>query len=293
MPTSKQRSGKASANGASPVGPSIAAVIATTSARSRPSSSIVSANTAVQPDGVGPDRAGRCRGRTRPGSASGRRRRSRRAGTRGPCAVTACTITGPPKSRARRSARLHGRDVVAVDRPEVLQAEVGEQLLRAQRVLHPGLDRVQRRVQRAADHRGALQRLLAVLQHPLVAGLQAQRRRAGRRQPADRRRVGAAVVVDDDDDGGGRAPAAMLLSASQAMPPVSAPSPITATTCGRCPVSASASREAVGPGQRRWRRGCSRRGRARSRRGSGSPTSPPVCFSRSQPSCRPVSILCT
>ena len=32
----------------------------------------------------------------------------------------------------------------------------------------------------------------------------------------------------------------MLLSASQAIPPVSAPSPITATTWRRCPVSAYA-----------------------------------------------------
>ncbi len=35
-------------------------------------------------------------------------------------------------------------------------------------------------------------------------------------------------------------PAAMLLSASHAMPPVSAPSPITATTWRCCPVSAYA-----------------------------------------------------
>ena len=94
---------------------------------------------------------------------------------------------------------LDGGDAVAVDRPEVLDAEVGEQLLRRERVLHPRLDRVQRRVERAADHRGAGERLLALLQHALVAGLQPQRR-----QPvghaADRRGVGAAVVVDDDDE---------------------------------------------------------------------------------------------
>ena len=35
-------------------------------------------------------------------------------------------------------------------------------------------------------------------------------------------------------------PAAMLFSASQAIPPVSAPSPITATTWRCCPVSAYA-----------------------------------------------------
>ena len=94
--------------------------------------------------------------------------------------------------------RLHGRHVVPVDRPEVLEPEVGEQLLRAQRVLHPGLERVQPGVDRPADDRGPPQRVLAGLQHPLVPRLQPQRREPVR-QAADRRGVGAPVVVDDDD----------------------------------------------------------------------------------------------
>ncbi len=54
MPTSRQRSGNAAANGARPVGPSIAAVIATTSGRREPSATISVANTLVQPIEGGP-----------------------------------------------------------------------------------------------------------------------------------------------------------------------------------------------------------------------------------------------
>ena len=54
MPTSMQRSGNASANGARPVGPSIAAVIATTSGRRAPSATISSENTLVQLTDGGP-----------------------------------------------------------------------------------------------------------------------------------------------------------------------------------------------------------------------------------------------
>ena len=48
MPTSKTRSGNAVANGVSPVGPHIAAVIATTSGRSAPATTISRPNTCVQ-----------------------------------------------------------------------------------------------------------------------------------------------------------------------------------------------------------------------------------------------------
>ena len=54
MPTSMQRSGNAFENGTSPVGPSIAAVIATTSDRRAPSATISSANTLVQLTDGGP-----------------------------------------------------------------------------------------------------------------------------------------------------------------------------------------------------------------------------------------------
>ena len=54
MPTSKHRSGYASAKGTSPVGPSIAAVIATMSGRVAPSATISSAKTCVHPTDAGP-----------------------------------------------------------------------------------------------------------------------------------------------------------------------------------------------------------------------------------------------
>ena len=68
-----------------------------------------------------------------------------------------------------------------------------------QDVLEALLDRVQRVVERRADHRGLVQRLADGEQRLLVAGPQPQ---AGQRvgDAADGRRVGAAVVVDHDDD---------------------------------------------------------------------------------------------
>ena len=103
MPTSMHRSGNASANGASPVGPSIAAVIATTSSRTAPILTSSSANTLVQPTLGGPvgrpvtgsKAAGLCICSASSFSAGGYPR---------PFWVTTCTITGPPKPRARRSA---------------------------------------------------------------------------------------------------------------------------------------------------------------------------------------------
>jgi hypothetical protein len=98
-----QRSGNAAANGASPVGPSIAAVMPTTSGRFDPSATISSANTLVQPTDGGPvgrpvsgsNAAGLCICSTVSFSAGG---------YPAPLRVTAWTITGPPKWRARRSA---------------------------------------------------------------------------------------------------------------------------------------------------------------------------------------------
>ena len=199
MPTSKQRSGKASANGASPVGPEHRRgdrddVLA----RPRPAPPSPRRTPYVQPDRRRP------RGPARLGVE--RRRAVHLLGDvvlRGRVAAAlarhrvhdhrSAEVPGPAQRR------LHRRDVVAVDRPEVLQPEVGEQLLRAQRVLHPGLERVQPGVDRAADDGSAPQRVLAGLQHPLVARLQPQRREPVR-QAADRRGVRPPVVVDDDHD---------------------------------------------------------------------------------------------
>ncbi len=123
---------------------------------------------------------------------------------------------------------LDGGDVVAVDRTDVLQAQVLEHALRREGVLEALLGAVQRFVQRAAHDGGALHDLLAPGQETFVAVGGAQGGEVVG-EAADGGRVGALVVVDDDDEGavlGG----AMLFSASQAMPPVSAPSPMTATT---------------------------------------------------------------
>jgi hypothetical protein len=54
MPTSMQRSGNARANGARPVGPSIAAVTATISGLRAPSATSSSAKTLVHPTDGGP-----------------------------------------------------------------------------------------------------------------------------------------------------------------------------------------------------------------------------------------------
>ena len=125
-------------------------------------------------------------------------------------------------------ALLHRRAVVAVDRADVLEPEVLEQALRARGVLEPLLHRVQGVVRGGADAGDRVEPLLDQLEDLLVARVGPQRgERVG--QAADGRRVGAAVVVDDDDQSAAFA-IAMLFSASQAMPPVRAPSPITATT---------------------------------------------------------------
>ena len=94
--------------------------------------------------------------------------------------------------------RLQGLDVVAVDRADVLQAEVLEHALRGDEVLEPLLGAVQRLVERAADDRGALQEVLAAGEEALVAVGGAQGRQVVG-EAADGGRVGALVVVDDDD----------------------------------------------------------------------------------------------
>ena len=92
---------------------------------------------------------------------------------------------------------LHRVFVVTVDRPDVLEAEVGEHHLRTQRVLDARLDAVHALIAEFADHRDAADRLAPLLEHPLVAGLQPQCCQVFG-EPTDGGRVAAAVVVDDD-----------------------------------------------------------------------------------------------
>ena len=103
---------------------------------------------------------------------------------------------------ATRVAQRHldGVLVVAVDRPDVFEAEVGEHHLRGERVLQAGLHAVHALVAELADDRHAPHRAAAPLQDLLVAGLQPQRREVIG-EPTDGGRVAAAVVVDDDHDG--------------------------------------------------------------------------------------------
>ena len=136
---------------------------------------------------------------------------------------------------------LDRRTVVAVDGADVLQAEVLEEALRGEGVLHALLHRVQRVVDGRADAADAVEPLLDQVEDLLVAGAGAQRRQVVG-EAADGRGVGPAVVVDHDDQPAvaGAPSAAMLFSASQAIPPVSAPSPITAATCRSSPRTANA-----------------------------------------------------
>jgi hypothetical protein len=94
---------------------------------------------------------------------------------------------------------LHGLEVVAVHRSEVLQPEVLEQSLRGDDVLQPLLHPVQRLEHRGPDDGGAFEHLPAPVEEPFVALCRAQRREV-LREAADGRRIGALVVVDDDDD---------------------------------------------------------------------------------------------
>ena len=93
---------------------------------------------------------------------------------------------------------LERRDVVPVDRADVLQPEVLEHALRLQHVLDAALHAVQRVVDRLADDRRAAEGALHRAEHPLVAGREPQRGQV-LGEAAGGRRVGPAVVVDDDD----------------------------------------------------------------------------------------------
>ena len=94
---------------------------------------------------------------------------------------------------------LNRRDIVAVHRADVLQAQVLEHDLGHQRVLNARLQAVQRVVGRASRRTVAQQVLFAPRQGLLVSDRGAQRVQVSR-ETADRRRIGTTVVVDDDHD---------------------------------------------------------------------------------------------
>ncbi len=94
---------------------------------------------------------------------------------------------------------LHGPDVVAVDRADVLQAQVLEEALGGEGVLEALLRAVQRLVDGRADHGGALEDVLAPGQDAFVAVGGAQGGEVVG-EAADGGGVGAFVVVDDDDE---------------------------------------------------------------------------------------------
>ena len=85
-------------------------------------------------------------------------------------------MTGPPKFLAWAQRLLEGRAVVAVDRADVLEAEVLEHALRRERILEALLDRVQGVVERRADELGAVEPSLDLLERLLVARVGAQAR---------------------------------------------------------------------------------------------------------------------
>ena len=94
---------------------------------------------------------------------------------------------------------LDRRDVVAVHRADVLQAQVLEHDLGHQRVLNARLQAMQRVVGRASRRTVAQQVLFAPRQGLLVSDRGAQRVQVSRKT-ADRRRIGTTVVVDNDHD---------------------------------------------------------------------------------------------
>ena len=69
---------------------------------------------------------------------------------------------------------LHRGDVVTVDRPDVLQTQVGEHPLRSEHVLQPDLDPVQHVVRRVADQRRPAHAALDHVEDLLVARVGAQ-----------------------------------------------------------------------------------------------------------------------
>ena len=170
---------------------------------------------------------------------------------------------------------LDGVPVVAVDRADVLQAEVLEHPLRGQGVLHALLHRVQRVVDGRADALHLVQPALDEVEHLLVARVGAQRGEVGG-EAADGRLVGAAVVVDDHHQ------LAVLADRDvvERLPGHAAGERAVADHRDDVAVLAADARRPW-PARRRttgrWRRGSSRRRRGRTRPGWGSPRGRPRC----------------
>ena len=180
MPTSKVRSGKRAWNSSSPTGCIIAAVIATTSwpavadlrrsrRRRRRSRSGPWASPRRSATSNGPGRVELVGlvplGRVVPEALAGDRVHDDRA--------------AEPLGLGERL--LHRGAVVAVDRADVLQAEVLEEALRRERVLDALLHRVQGVVRRGADARDGVEAALDQVEHLLVARVGAQPGERGRR----------------------------------------------------------------------------------------------------------------
>ncbi len=90
-----------------------------------------------------------------------------------------------------------GEHIVPVDRPDVLDPQIGVHPLRGQHVLESGLDPVQHLIGRRPDQRRPVDLPLDHVEHLLVARVGPQPAQMPG-QPADRRGVGASVVVDHD-----------------------------------------------------------------------------------------------
>ena len=161
MPTSKKRSGKRAWNGSSPVGPAIAAVIATI---------------AVVGLGLLDDRLGE---RLRVAGRHGLGRAGQRVEHRGVVEVLLVVVLGRRVAAAllgedvdddralgrqldgvARSACSSAGDVVAVDRADVAHAERLEERRRLQDLAHRRLERLDGLLGRRADDRDVAQELL-------------------------------------------------------------------------------------------------------------------------------------
>ena len=197
MPTSKKRSGKRSWNGMRPVGPGMAAVMATRSGRCSASLSTASANACVYPVG------------THVGGPVAR------IEDRRVVEVLLVVVLGRRVAPALLGEDVHEDgalelggvaqrvlerlDVVAVDGAGVADAERLEERRRLEVLADGGLDGVHPAARLPTDERHLAHEVL----HPPLAshvhGVEADLLQA-LRQPRHGGRVGAAVVVEDDDD---------------------------------------------------------------------------------------------
>ena len=98
-----------------------------------------------------------------------------------------------------RECGLDSGDVMSVDRPDVLQAEILEKSLRRKDILQPALDTVECVEQRIAHERRTREDFAHLLECLLVARIRAQRCQV-LSETTDRLGVRATVVVDQYDD---------------------------------------------------------------------------------------------